>query len=263
MQAHVFELRLFEQGAQSFLRAYLKTSRLVIVDGFGIDGCGCIPELAQEDCAAGVIPNVNRNRSAGACNPTEFLQRAARTRNEIQPQAAYRHIETGIRERQRHRVSSFKGDVRIRAMLASEADLRAGSVDAGNDARRVAFDDSFGDHAAAAAHVNPSQPRGNRQPVQKFPRQQTAPAPHPFVVVLAGSPSINIHRFFFIDSHSTIYCTQRTVAKLERENRMALKKSPKPLKAGKKIEAIKPLSSDRLGVRKLARLARLSRPHSK
>jgi hypothetical protein len=44
---------------------------------------------------------------------------------------------------------------------------------------------------------------------------------------------------------------------------MALKKSPKPLKAGKKIEAIKPLSSDRLGVRKLARLARLSRPHSK
>ena len=41
---------------------------------------------------------------------------------------------------------------------------------------------------------------------------------------------------------------------------MALKKSPKPLKAGKKIESIKPLSSDRLGVRKLARLVR---PHSK
>src|SRR3984957_14128758 len=147
-------------------------------------------------------------------------------------------------------------------MLASEADLRAGSVYAGNDARRVAFDDNFGDHAAAAAKVNPSQPRGNRQPIQKPPRKQTAPASHPFVVVLAGSPSINIHRFFFIDSHSTIYCTQRTVAiqgqfgrlaaidnhcRVEYTGRakplphssgepqMAEKKTKKLLKAGKKI----------------------------
>jgi hypothetical protein len=41
---------------------------------------------------------------------------------------------------------------------------------------------------------------------------------------------------------------------------MADKKAKKFLKAGKKIEAIKPLSSDRIGVRKLARLVR---PHSK
>jgi hypothetical protein len=39
---------------------------------------------------------------------------------------------------------------------------------------------------------------------------------------------------------------------------MAEKKAKKFLKAGKKIEAIKPLSSDRIGVRKLARLNRLS-----
>ena len=39
---------------------------------------------------------------------------------------------------------------------------------------------------------------------------------------------------------------------------MALKKSNKPLKAGKKIESIKPLSSDKIGVRKLSRLSRLS-----
>jgi hypothetical protein len=44
---------------------------------------------------------------------------------------------------------------------------------------------------------------------------------------------------------------------------MADKKPKKFLKAGKKIESIKPLSSDRIGIRKLARLARLSRPHSK
>jgi hypothetical protein len=42
------------------------------------------------------------------------------------------------------------------------------------------------------------------------------------------------------------------------EPQMALKKSGKLLKAGKKIESIKPLSSDRLGVRKLARLVRPS-----
>jgi hypothetical protein len=170
-------------------------------------------------------------------------------------------------------------------MLASEADLRAGSVYAGNDARRVAFNDSFGDDPAAAAHINPPQASGDSQPVQKFPRQKTAPTPHPFVVVLAGSPSINIHRFFFIDSHSKIYCTQRTVAiqgrfgrlgsidihcRLEYSGRvkplphssgraqMADKKAKKFLKAGKKIESIKPLSSDRIGVRKLARLNRLS-----
>jgi hypothetical protein len=109
--------------------------------------------------------------------------------------------------------------------------------------------------------------------------------------VLAGSPSINIHRVFFIDSHSTIYCTQRRAAKLtdslagslqltfiaglkytgrvksfphsSGEPQMADKKPKKFLKAGKKIESIKPLSSDRIGIRKLARLARLSRPHSK
>jgi hypothetical protein len=39
---------------------------------------------------------------------------------------------------------------------------------------------------------------------------------------------------------------------------MALKKSNKPLEAGKKIESIKALSADRFGIRKLSRLSRPS-----
>ncbi len=56
-----------------------------LVEGgcFAIDCDRHIPEMTDEHRAAGVVPDVNRNRSAGIDDAPEFLQRARRTRDEI------------------------------------------------------------------------------------------------------------------------------------------------------------------------------------
>src|SRR6202035_3951226 len=95
----------------------------------------------------------------------ELFQRSDRTWKVVQPEAAHHDIETGIRERQSHRVRGLEAGVGVCVMLASEADLFGRSVHSHDGGRRVAFNNGFGDYAAAAAHIKPSQTRGERQPL--------------------------------------------------------------------------------------------------
>src|ERR1700693_951773 len=99
------------------------------------------------------------------------------------------------------------------AMLASELDLLGGSVNSHHAVGCGAFNDRLGDNAASAAHIKPSQTGGRRQPAHKFLRQQTAPAPHPTVVVRTRSPSIHAHRFILF-AHQSPAKIQRTMSRV-------------------------------------------------
>src|ERR1700675_1894182 len=156
MWGQAFQLRLFEKAAESFLRAHWETVRLVEGGGFAIDCNGCIPELTQKPRSMCVVPNVNRDGAARPGDAAELLQRLARTREEVQPQAADHNVETGVREGQGHRVRGVEDNVGVRAMLASEPDLLGRSIHSHDGGGHVAFNNGFGDHAAAATHIEPS-----------------------------------------------------------------------------------------------------------
>jgi len=76
-------------------------------------------------------------------------------------------------------------------MRACEFDLLRRRVNTRNSSGRKAINDCFCEYAASAANVEPTQIRGQVQPVQEFVRQQTAPASHPLVVGCARSPFVH------------------------------------------------------------------------
>src|ERR1700739_1761585 len=104
MRGQVFQLCLFEEVAESFLRTHRETVRLIKGGRFAIDCNGGVPKLTQKSCSIGVIPDVNRGGAARPGDTAELLERRDGTRKKVQSQAADHNIETGVREGECHRV---------------------------------------------------------------------------------------------------------------------------------------------------------------
>src|SRR5580693_2087164 len=192
--AHFLHASALEKLAQRLGIAERKTPSLIVCQGLVVDGCGRIPELAQESCSLGGVPIVDCDDACRDRDAAHFIERTFRLRNVIQPQPADRHIEGGFSERKYHGISALEVDRRVAAMLAGKFNLLKRCVYTRNSSGRAAFDDGFREYAASAANVQPAQIRGQTQPVQELICQQAAPASHPLVVGCSGSPSVYTHR---------------------------------------------------------------------
>ena len=109
------------------------------------------------ETAARQIPQIGRDRAAGANHPHHLGDAFRRIGHEEKHQRHDRHIEPVFGKRQRHGVALLEMRHARGGTCACEGKLGLRRVNALNFGRRAALDDQFSKGAIAAADVDPPQ----------------------------------------------------------------------------------------------------------
>src|SRR5258707_9553148 len=103
-----------------------------------------------------IVPEIAGDLSARTSNAAEFLEALLRIGNVVETQAAYGNVKRGISEGEASRVRDFKADVSARP-TAGIRYLSGREINSGDRSRCVALSNDFGNNAAAAADIDPTQ----------------------------------------------------------------------------------------------------------
>ena len=141
-------------------------------------GVGGIADRLQRKAPTVHIPVVCGDRAAGSGDSHEFSNALLRISQKEQHQSHDRSIHAGVRQGQRLGVALEEANPHRRDALARKRQLFWGWIDTHHCRWPLPPEQGLGEGAIAATIIQPSQPWGQRQPVQERIGHQRAPSPH-------------------------------------------------------------------------------------
>ena len=174
-RSHVEQSGLEPQVFRRFQGSRPGTRRLLGLIPIGVGG---IADRLQRKAPTVHIPVVCGDRAAGPGDSHEFSNALLRISQKEQHQSHDRSIHAGVRQGQRLGVALEEANPHRRDALARKRQLFWGWIDTHHCRWPLPPEQGLGEGAIAATIIQPSQPWGQRQPVQERIGHQRAPSPH-------------------------------------------------------------------------------------